>query len=208
MPKINKARFWVGVLYPENMIEGWETVMGDILQIPYAYCKHTLDVDSKSEHRKNHVHLLLCFANTTTYNHAMAVFNLLSAEGKKALNTIQAVISIRATYDYLIHNTDTCRKQGKYLYSPDDRVTGNNFDIGAYEQLDLKAKNDICKELCNLIMEQGFLNFGDFYLYVINNYDDSNYFDILKSYSGLFERLTKSNYQKWQIQQQQQRAQN
>ncbi len=49
MPKITKARFWTGVLYPENMREDWEITIGDVVQYPYAYCKHTRDKDSKSD---------------------------------------------------------------------------------------------------------------------------------------------------------------
>ena len=41
MAKIDKARFWTGVLYPENMRPDWEEVIGDVLQNPYVYCKHT-----------------------------------------------------------------------------------------------------------------------------------------------------------------------
>ena len=40
----------------------------------------------------------------------------------------------------LIHDTDTCRKQGKELYPPENRITGNNFDIGAYEQVGIAEK--------------------------------------------------------------------
>lgn len=201
-----KNKYWVGVLYPENMIDGWELVIGDVLELPYAYCIHNKDKDKQSAERKTHVHLIIVFPNTTTYNHALEVFNKLSAEGEQAINTCQPVINIRHKYNYLIHDTDTCRKQKKFLYSPDDRVTGNNFDIGIYEQLDMQVKNDMCRELCNIIMQQGFYNFGDFYIYVITHFEDSNYFEILKSYSGLFERLTKSNYQKWQIQREQQKS--
>ena len=195
MAKIDKARFWVAVMYPENMRPDWETVIGDTVQLPYAYCQHTQDKDTKSEHRKDHVHIILAFPNTTTYQHALKVFDLLSADGKKALNKVEAVINIRSMYDYLIHDTETCRKQGKELYPPEARITGNNFDIGAFEQLGAAEKNEMCKELCDVIMEHGFMRFGDFYLYVVNTYEDSNYFDILKTYSGLFEKLTRSNFQ-------------
>lgn len=201
-----KNKYWVGVLYPENMIDDWELVIGDVLELPYAYCIHNKDKDKQSAGRKTHVHLIIVFPNTTTYNHAMEVFNKLSAEGEQAINTCQPVINIRHKYNYLIHDTDTCRKQKKFLYSPDDRVTGNNFDIGIYEQVDMQVKNDMCRELCNIIMKEGFYNFGDFYIYVITNFEDSNYFEILKSYSGLFERLTKSNYQKWQMQKELQKS--
>ena len=130
--------------------------IGDVLQYPYAYCKHTQDKDSKSEHRKDHVHIIIAFPNTTTYKHSMSVFDLLSADGKKALNKVEAVIGIRNVYDYLIHDTEACRKQGKELYPVEDRITGNNFDIGSYEQLGTAEKNDMTKELCNAIMEQNF----------------------------------------------------
>jgi hypothetical protein len=45
MAKIDKARFWTGVLYPENMREDWKEVIGDTLQYPYAYCQHSQDKD-------------------------------------------------------------------------------------------------------------------------------------------------------------------
>lgn len=192
----SNARFWTAVLYPENMLEDWETDIGDIVQLPYAYCKHDTDTDTQSVHRKDHVHIILAFPNTTTFNHAKSVFDLLSAPGKVALNTIQRCINIRASYNYLIHDTETCRKKSKYLYDSSCRITGNNFDIGAYEQLDLNIKNEMLKELCDMIIREGFINFGDFYMYVVSTLEDFNYFDLLKTYSGLLERLTKSNYQK------------
>lgn len=192
----SNARFWIAVLYPENMLEDWETDIGDIVQLPYAYCIHDLDTDTQSEHRKDHVHIILAFSNTTTFNHAKSVFDLLSAPGKVALNTIKRCINIRSAYNYLIHDTETCRKKGKYLYDSSCRITGNNFDIGAFEQLDLSIKNEMLKELCDMIMREGFINFGDFYMYVVTNLEDFNYFDLVKTYSGLLERLTKSNYQK------------
>ncbi len=33
-----------------------------------AYCVHDKDVDEQNE-EENHVHLILVFSNTTTYNH-------------------------------------------------------------------------------------------------------------------------------------------
>lgn len=195
MGEINKCKYWVGVLYPENMVENWENEIGDIVQLPYSYCIHDADIDGKEEERKRHVHIILVFPNTTTLNHAKNVFDLLSSPGKKSFSNIKAIVNIRGMYDYLIHDTETAKKQGKKLYDVSCRVNGNNFDIGCYEQLGVQEKNDMCKELCDVIMEQKFTNFGDFYMYVISNYEDSNYFEIIKSYSGLFERLTKSNFQ-------------
>lgn len=196
---INKARYWSGVLYPENMIDDWEKEIGDIVQVPYAYCIHDADLTGKEEDRKVHVHLILVFPNTTTYNHALNVFKLLSKPGFIAINTCQAVVSIRGSYDYLIHDTDTARKQNKKQYDSALRITGNNFDIGSYEQLGIAERNDLCNQLCDIIISEKFTNFTDFYEFCMLNLfeENSNYFEIIKSYSGLFERLTKGNFQKY-----------
>lgn len=196
MAKIDKARFWTGVLYPENMKEGWQDVIGDTLQYPYAYCQHSQDKDTKSEHRKDHVHLIVAFPNTTTYKHALNVMDLLSAEGKKAINKCEAVIGIRNVYDYLIHDTEDCRKKGKELYPAEARITGNNFDIGAYEQLSMAEKNEMFLEMGEAIREHGFTNYMDFYEFVVDTYEDMNYIEVMRCYSSHFERLTKGNYQK------------
>lgn len=193
----NKARYWTAVLYPENMRADWKEEIGDILELPYAYCVHDKDLDKEKEHRKEHLHLVVAFTNTTTEAHALKLVNKLSAEGKVACPGIQSVGNIRHTYEYLIHNTETAKKQGKYQYKPAERITGNNFDIGSYEQLSTTEKNAMAKELCDLIIDREITNFVDFYLFVTNNYD-LEYFDIVKSYSSFFERLTRGNFLKVQ----------
>ena len=52
----------------ENMRPDWREAIDDLLQLPYAYCEHTADKDSKSEHRKDHVHIIVAKSNTTSYN--------------------------------------------------------------------------------------------------------------------------------------------
>lgn len=194
---VSKSRYWVGVLYNENMVDNWEIEIGDILQLPFCYCIHNKDtLADGSEERKIHTHLIIVFNNTTTYNHAFNVFSKLNADGKNALNKIESVVSIRSMYDYLIHDTDTCRKKGKFLYNKSERVSGNNFDIGNFEQLSTTDRNKIVKELCDFIVENNIVNFADFYILCINEFNDSTYFEILRTYSGLFERLTRANYQK------------
>lgn len=198
MAKIEKARYWTAVLYPENMPQDWEDKLPDTVQLPFAYCKHTRDRDSKSEHRKDHVHLILAFPNTTTYQHAMGVFDLLSKAGKRAVNTCQAVINIRHMYDYLIHDTEKCRQQQKEQYAPSERITGNNFDIGSYEQIGAAEKDEIYRELSGIIREQGFTNYADFTDFVWDKLEDSHYLEIYRTYSANFERLIRGNYHRWE----------
>ena len=100
------------------------------------------------------------FSNTTTYNHALQVFKLL---GDKAVNTIQACISIRSTYEYLIHNTETCEKN-KHKYSQDERITGNGFDIGFYEQVSALKSKKCSKSYVISLLINNITNFADFFI--------------------------------------------
>lgn len=186
-----KAKYWVAVLYPESMVDNWQIDIYDLLQIPFCYCIHDKDVDSSSDSRKVHVHLILAFNNTTTYNHALSLFRKL----QPSCSICKQVINIRYMYDYLIHQTESCKKQKKYLYDISERVSGNNFDIGSYEQISLEQKRKMCMELADFIVNNNISNFTDFYIQMVQHFDIS-YQEILISYSGFLERLTKGNYLK------------
>ena len=195
-----KARYWVGVLYPENMREDWETEIGDIIGLPYAYCIHNKDVDAEHDTRKTHVHLMVAYGNTTTAKSVHTLFNKLSEHGKVCCPAVQSVANVRNMYEYLIHNTETCKKKKKHLYDTKERITGNNFDIGNYEQLSTAEKEEMSNELFKVLREQSFINFMEFAIYVADNMD-SNYLYVLKTNSSWFEKLTKGNYQIWERQQ-------
>lgn len=197
-----KARYWVGVGYPENMIDNWEEEIGEKLQLPYSYCIHDkcTEKDGKTP-RKTHVHIMVVFPNTTTYNHAISVFKTLEKKGSIAFNKIERVLGVRHMYDYLIHDTEDCIKKDKHLYSPSERICGNNFDIGSYEQLSSTEKLDMLDELCDDIIDQNFRNFRQFFLYVREN-RGKEYREIIKANSGLLDRLIKGNYQDYITQEQ------
>lgn len=132
----DKARYFVAVLYPENMKPDWKERIGDYLQLPYAYCIHDKDLtNDPDETRKVHVHIIIAYNNTTTLNHAISVFDRLNDYGKHAFNKAEIVINIRHMYDYLLHHTEDCRRLNKHQYDLSERITGNNFDIGCYEQI-------------------------------------------------------------------------
>lgn len=196
---MGKAKYWLAVLYPENMVEDWQTLIGDIVQLPYAYCVHDKDYTKDGEPRKKHVHMILAFPNTTTEKYAMSIFEKLSANGKKALNKIEQAANIRNAYNYLIHDTETSKKLKKYLYDRSERITGNNFDIGDYEQISQADKDRMLKELCDFVIDNNLTNFADIYVQIVTHFD-SSYFSILKSYSGLIERISKGLFLKMEQQ--------
>lgn len=191
------ARYWQAVGYNENFVENWQDVISEKFQVPFAYCVHDKDVDKSGDKRKTHTHIIIAFPNTTTQKTALAVFKTIEKDGCSAYpnDVIQQVFNIRNAYDYLRHDTDDCRKKGKYQYALNERVTGNNFDIGNFEQLSQADKIRMRKELAQDILDNGYTNFSDFFMNVLSNYED-DYFEVCSSYSGFFERLTKGNFQK------------
>lgn len=188
-----KSKYWWGVCYPENMKEDWKENISDLLQVPYAYCIHDKDSNEADEdHRKTHIHIMIVFPNTTTEKHAKSVIKeLQSGENPMLLNdSINRVINIRRAYNYLIHDTDECRNKGKYQYKPEERICGNCFDIGAYEQLGLEEKMKIRTDLSRLLLDKQFSDYATFYQFVLANYD-SEYENIVVSYQGHFDKLCK-----------------
>ena len=189
--KMSNARNWTAILYPEHLIDNWSFKIGELLEYPFVYCIHDKDtlLDLKSEietfpehtdadldiipdnddktviasnyKRKVHIHIIISFPNTTTYNHALEVLQRLYKKGHK-LSIVKQVLNIRYLYNYLIHDTDKCREDHKHMYDVIERIEGNDFDIGALEQIGQIEKKAILKELKMLILEKGFCNFADF----------------------------------------------
>lgn len=189
---INKSRYWQVVLWNENLIKDWEEKIGEILQLPYAYCVHDKDKESDGSPRKLHTHLIVVHPNTTTYKHALNIFKLL---GTEACNTCQAVLNIRFAYDYLIHDTEDCKKKKKFLYEPSERAIGNNFDIGIYEQIGAKEKLDMAKEIADFIIGNNIENIADLYILLTSNFEPK-YLEIFSSKNAMFERLCRGLYLK------------
>lgn len=198
MSNVVKARYWTVVLYPESMIDNWEEECSYLLQFPFTYCIHDKDLQNNfSEHRKTHVHFLIAFNNTTTMNYVINVFRRLSP----SCNYAEAVINVRYMYDYLIHDTDNCRKQNKYVYSPDERILVNNFDIGSYEQISKVEKDSCWKVIRHYILSNKICNIVDLEcdIDVCKEFKDNNdlYLLVLKENHSYYERLCRGNWFKY-----------
>lgn len=196
MAKDQKARYWVGVCWVDSMVDTWQLQLGDLVQLPFAYCLHDQDTDTVGDQRKPHIHLILCWGNTTTYKAALKVFNRLSADGMVCCNTIQEVIGMRNQYEYLIHNTDAAKAAGKHQYLPEERICGNNFDIGLLEQFSLADKDIALREMIDLIKENKIFNMLDFYDKLCAEEKNVIYLEVLKGYSGLLQKMLDGNYQR------------
>lgn len=195
---MSKARYWWAVMYPDRMVDDWQSVISDKLQLPYCYCIHDKDLLNESDdEREVHIHLIVAFHNTTTFNHALEVFNSLYKQ-EKPLKMIKQIINIRFAYDYLIHDTDDCRKKKKHLYDKSERISGNSFDIGAFEQLGVEEKQKIIDDIRNIIYVNDIFNFKDLDKFIMDNYD-LTYNEILRKNHGYFTQIIKGNYQELQF---------
>lgn len=192
-----KARYWQALMYPENMLPNWQDIICEKLEVPFVYCVHDKCVDKQNETRKTHVHIIIAFRNTTTYKHALNVFKNLEQDGKCAIpnDTIQNVIEIRRAYNYLIHDTEDARRKKKHIYKPEERISGNGFDIGNYEQLSQSETEEIIENITELIFDSRITNFADLYC-LVKRKEDKEYLRILRTHSSFFERLTRGLYQK------------
>lgn len=191
-----KTRYWVAVGYPENMVDGWQDKIDDAYQLPYAYCVHDKDKladTGEEEDRKVHVHIMLAWGNTTTYKHALSVFRKLNAPGKEAFPTCEPIIHVRYMYEYLIHNTPKAKKKNKYLYDASERICGNNFDIGSYEQLSEADKKNMRRALSKMILEEHISSYAVLYRQVLEM-NDPAYEDVLCGYVSHFRELCRAMY--------------
>lgn len=197
MSGYGKNRQWCGVLFVENMRPGWRDEIDNLVQLPYAYCVHDKGLQLEDgSHRKEHVHLILVWPSPTTYKHAAEVFDQLSADGKRCFSAIQPVYNARHMYDYLIHDTEDCKKKGKYQFPPGERITGNLYDIGVYAQVSITEKNEMFDRLTDLILGNEIQNYADFVLLVRAEMAEEADLarDVVRGYSGYFDRLIKGVY--------------
>lgn len=194
-----KARYWTWVGYPESMIDDWEDSIGEVLQLPYAYCIHDKDLtDEDEEKRKTHVHIMIVYGNTTTMTSVRNLFSKMRKDRDKEKVFVQSVQNVRYMYNYLIHDTDNAQKKNKYLYDPSERITGNDFDIGMYEQISKKEKQNKVVELLKILRDSGITDFATFVDYVVDNLD-LEYFELVTEKSGFFERYIKGNFYRYNI---------
>lgn len=66
------------------------------------------------------------------------------------------------------------------------------------EIVQLRKENQTLKTENSSLREHGFTNYMDFYEFVVDTYEDMNYIEVMRCYSGHFERMTRGNYQRWE----------
>ena len=186
----DKYRGWTAVLYPESMIPDWKDKIADITQFPFVYIVHDKDTDKKTgELLKEHVHDGIYFNGPTTYKRALKLFQ----ELQPSCATCKPIKNSRYFFEYLIHNTETAKKEGKYPYDPAERITGNGYDIEEIAPMTPAEKKELSIQLTQLIKNNNITNFADFVEIAMATFGNDCY-QVVKSDAYFFNCLIKGIY--------------
>ena len=134
----------------------------------------------------------MVWGGNTTRKAIINVLNRLSADGKRCCSSAEPVNNIRHAYDYLIHDTASCRKKERNC-TQSKPASGNNFDIGQLEQLSTKDKQDMLFELVGFIMVEKFETINDFTTAALREFPEQ-YREIIVGYNSILERYCRGNY--------------
>lgn len=114
-----KKRNWGGVVYPESAPEDWKEIL-KLKGISYAVSPlHNKDIDPTGENKKEHYHIIMCFAGPTTDTTVNGIM--------KELNQPIAIPleSVRGYYRYFTHKDNP----DKYQYDEHGIELYNGFDV-------------------------------------------------------------------------------
>lgn len=178
---IIKKRNWAFVLYPESAPENWlETLRNTGLSIAISPL-HDKDLNPDGEPKKAHYHIIMAYNGPTSYNVVKQLTDNLYQPIPQPLE------QIKGYYRYFTHQDNPEKAQ----YHASEIVCLNGFNILDFVDYTksevLKAK----KELVNLILEQGFIEYCDFVNYVLFNRSDLQ-FDVASGNTLFFNSYLKS----------------
>lgn len=171
-----KSRNFTFLLYPdgEGFPSDWEERLEKI-GVPIAISPlHDKDKDRKNGGLlKRHYHGIYIANNPVT---AESVRNklraVLSSEDIecKAVARVQIVYeSIESVYLYLTHESKDAIKKNKYRYDKSDIKHISNFDIARYIVVDVETKNQVLKNLLQIIRAYSIPNIIDLHEFIEEN---------------------------------------
>lgn len=129
-----KARtFWLVSYYPISVIRYALEHMDGLTH--WAFCIHDRDITPDGEVKKVHTHLLLYFDERVSMSYPCSMLHTTQSR-------VISRLDISNEWHYLIHDSDVCRRERKFLYSPSDRF----FDDEQY-WIDRCSKNENSKYL-------------------------------------------------------------
>lgn len=92
----------------------------------YAYIEHDKDINEDLTPKERHIHLLLQLVNANTLDAVRKWFKGFVDAENKEINTLgQIMHDASASFDYLTHDTEQAKADGKYQYNTEDIITND-----------------------------------------------------------------------------------
>lgn len=114
-----KKRNWGAVIYPESAPEDWKEIL-KLKGMAWACSPlHDKDINPTGETKKEHYHIILSFANPSSFNSVNAIMEELNQPIPIPLE------SVRGYYRYFTHKDNP----EKYQYNENEIETYNSFNV-------------------------------------------------------------------------------
>lgn len=128
----------------------------------YAYILHDKDITEEGSSKKNHYHLLIALVNATSISGIKKWFSGFTDSTGMEVNTMcQITNDICGSFDYLTHNTEGAKLDGKYLYN-DSEVKG--FNLEYFKDISLQNVDNLTLALQEMFegvpLEEIFKKYG------------------------------------------------
>lgn len=190
MAKNVKSRNWTFIVYPESAPEDWEN---HLMGLQYCYKLHDHDVvKSTGNLKKDHIHVVLTFEGTVTYNTIKDITDSINSP------IPQPVRSLRGMIRYLIHADN----KDKYQYKREDIVSvGMDTEIEQAfkpKKTDEDKKNDHVterKKLVNIIDSEKLIDWDQLNV-ILDKLDDNDLTVFADNHAYLVTQWLKSNWRK------------
>lgn len=155
----DKARYFTFLLYPESIPADWKQRL-ELIGVPIAisplHDRDKSNVEGQT-YKKAHYHVIYVARNPVTSESVRIKIKRLL--GDKSIAKVQIVIrSMESMYLYLTHESKDAVEKKKHKYSKHDIALLNNFDIDRYITLDVKDKDDMLNDVCDLIDDHNLAN--------------------------------------------------
>lgn len=153
-----KARNFAFILYPESIPNDWKVrleTLGVCMAISPLHDKDKSNVEGQ-EYKKPHYHVIYIAKNPVTVESIR--LKIKRCLGVSSVNHVEIVDNVENMYLYLTHESKDAVAKNKHVYSKNDIVLLNDFDIDRYVTLDESQKKDLKVLIMNLINKKHLVN--------------------------------------------------
>lgn len=105
--------FWISSYLPPSVIRSLLPNLDGLTH--FAFCVHDRDRNEDGTLKKLHTHILMYFEERVSSSYVAFWFHTLEIKIISRLN-------VMTEWNYLIHDSDACRKAGKFQYPSSDRI--------------------------------------------------------------------------------------